>query len=387
MILSLVVDEVNAIITVKDDGIGIPKEDQSQIFDRFYQASNNKSIRKSVGIGLAKVKHIVDLHQGETKIESEVSVGSAFSIYLPINLNCPTSDQTVQMSDLELPILDATVSDNFEDTEITKPKESCVNQDKGVLILIAEDNVQLRTYLQTVLQPRYNTIVAEDGQVAYEMAVANSPDLILSDIVMPRMNGIDLCHCIKENKDTAHINVILLTAHDLQSNEIAGYKMGADGYISKPFSLEVLFAKIDALITKHDTMRQTLHMEIDAAMHEVTVENRDTQFLTKCINLVEANISDPQFNVQELGRLTGSSRSLLYRRIYSLTALTPVQFIREMRLKRAAQLLYQDSTLSVMEVMYSVGYTNPSHFSKIFYEKFGSNPKEFALKGKDYTGQ
>lgn len=401
-------------ISVEDNGIGIARDEQSRIFERFYQARNNNSSQKSVGIGLALAKHIVTLHHGEIEVESELNMGSLFRVRIPkgcAHLSPEQIKEPDEVPDKPLRTLPTMISSELSgsrdeqpgsetsDSSVLEREESAAQRgetpadntshktaattEKRISILVAEDNTTLRDYLRSALQNRYNISTARNGEEAYRMTLEEQPDLVLSDIVMPGMTGIELCRKIKENSQTAHIGVILLTAHNLQDYEISGYRVGADGYVAKPFSLEVLFSRIDNLVARQDKIRKNTLPHIEIPVSEVAVEKTEDRFLVKCTETVEAEMEDPQFDVQQLCRKTGVSRSLLYRRILALTGLTPVQFIRNIRLKHAAQLLAKDGTLPVSEVMFRVGYTNLSHFAKIFHDEFGLLPKEFALQNRN----
>ena len=496
-------------ILVEDNGIGIARNEQTRIFERFYQASNNAAAQKSVGIGLALSKHIVELHHGTIEVESELNVGSLFRVLLPkgsahlspeqikepdevpdhrlqrlpaqieeeltaasAGMEAQTPDgrsaetsRDGEASGVSVPFAGAdgraatgtsgtysatagTTGSTGSDSATAGPGrfaaedavgtgnaaagpaaqghvtagpgssatktsgsaraeagssgsekaaggrgESAARQarrsgnEKGsgrsVSILVAEDNPALRDYLHAALQGRYDVITASNGQEALSLAVEQQPDLVLTDIVMPGMTGIELCRRLKTEPQTAQIAVILLTAHNLQDYEISGYRVGADGYIAKPFSLEVLFSRIDNLVARQEMIRRTRLPHAEIPVSEVSVEKSQDRFLVKCTETVEQEMADPQFDVQHLCRKTGVSRSLLYRRLLALTGLTPVQFIRNIRLRHAAQLLSKDGSLPVSEVMYRVGYTNLSHFAKIFHDEFGLLPKEFALQGRN----
>lgn len=396
--------QLSVTISVEDNGIGIARDEQSRIFERFYQARNNNSPQKSIGIGLSLVKHIVTLHHGEIEVASELNVGSLFRVRIPKGYGHLAPGQikdTDEVPDKPLWNLPTTIESELSLTkdDRTEPKEetdtaagekrheAAATAEKSVSILVAEDNTTLRDYLLSALRNRYNVVAARNGEEAYRLAIDEQPDLLLSDIVMPEMSGIELCRKIKEDPRTTQIGVILLTAHNLQDYEISGYRVGADGYVPKPFSLEVLFSRIDNLVTRQDKIRKNILPHIKIPISEVAVEKSEDRFLVKCTETIETEIADPRFDVLQLCRKIGVSRSQLYRRILALTGLTPIQFIRSIRLKHAASFLAQDGTLPVNEVMYRVGYTNLSHFAKIFHEEFGLYPKEFALRNRSKTGK
>lgn len=408
--------QLSVTISVEDNGIGIARDEQSRIFERFYQARNNNSPQKSIGIGLSLVKHIVTLHHGEIEVASELNVGSLFRVRIPKGCahlapeQIKDSDKVPGRPFQNLPIgMDSALSDFGDDQfESEMAAETAIGNDRGmqcglleentrhgaaasdgkrVSILVAEDNTALRDYLRSALENRYNVSTARNGEEAYCQAINEQPDLVLTDIVMPGMSGIELCRKIKENSRTSAIGVILLTAHNLQNYEVSGYRVGADAYVAKPFSLEVLFSRIDNLVARQNKIHKNSQPIKEIPISEVAVEKSEDLFLVKCTETIETEIADPRFDVLYLCRKIGVSRSQLYRRILALTGLTPIQFIRSIRLKHAASFLAQDGTLPVNEVMYRVGYTNLSHFAKIFHEEFGLYPKEFALRNRSKTGK
>lgn len=408
--------QLSVTISVEDNGIGIARDEQSRIFERFYQARNNNSPQKSIGIGLSLVKHIVTLHHGEIEVASELNVGSLFRVRIPKGCahlapeQIKDSDKVPGRPFQNLPIgMDSALSDFGDDQfESEMAAETAIGNDRGmqcglleentrhgaaasdgkrVSILVAEDNTALRDYLRSALENRYNVSTARNGEEAYCQAINEQPDLVLTDIVMPGMSGIKLCRKIKENSRTSAIGVILLTAHNLQNYEVSGYRVGADAYVAKPFSLEVLFSRIDNLVARQNKIHKNSQPIKEIPISEVAVEKSEDLFLVKCTETIETEIADPRFDVLQLCRKIGVSRSQLYRRILALTGLTPIQFIRSIRLKHAASFLAQDGTLPVNEVMYRVGYTNLSHFAKIFHEEFGLYPKEFALRNRSKTGK
>lgn len=408
--------QLSVTISVEDNGIGIARDEQSRIFERFYQARNNNSPQKSIGIGLSLVKHIVTLHHGEIEVASELNVGSLFRVRIPKGCahlapeQIKDSDKVPGRPFQNLPIgMDSALSDFGDDQfesengggnrnrerswnavgllEENTRHGAAASDGKRVSILVAEDNTALRDYLRSALENRYNVSTARNGEEAYCQAINEQPDLVLTDIVMPGMSGIELCRKIKENSRTSAIGVILLTAHNLQNYEVSGYRVGADAYVAKPFSLEVLFSRIDNLVARQNKIHKNSQPIKEIPISEVAVEKSEDLFLVKCTETIETEMADPRFDVLQLCRKIGVSRSQLYRRILALTGLMPIQFIRSIRLKHAASFLAQDGTLPVNEVMYRVGYTNLSHFAKIFHEEFGLYPKEFALRNRSKTGK
>lgn len=365
----------NIMISVEDNGAGIAENDLPHVFDRFYQAENQSSARTSgTGIGLSLSKYIVNHHCGEISVESKLNFGSKFTIRLlegSAHFSPDQIDTTYRNSD-DLSNYESVES--FDDLPV-------YTDSKEATILVVDDNDQLRHYLCQLLSTRYNVLAAEDGMRAYEIAIAEQPDLILSDVVMPEMSGMEMCQRIKNNEATSHILVVLLTARDLVSTEIDSWKTGADGFVSKPFNVGVLMSRIDNLLSSKEKMRKAFRATLDVNPSEVTIVTADERFLKKCLKVVEENISDQDFGVEELSAAVGVSKAQLYRKLSSITGQSSVQFIRSIRLKRAANLLLQDAS-SISEIMYMVGFNSQSYFSKMFKEEFGCMPKEYASSYK-----
>ena len=248
---------------------------------------------------------------------------------------------------------------------------------------VVDDSQELREYLVQLLSTRYNIITAVDGQEGYEKALSETPDLILTDVVMPNVNGLELCHKIKENNVTSHIPVILISARDLPMYKMEGYRLLADDYITKPFRADMLLARIDSLIRQRENLRQSFRNDVSLEPSAVTATPVDEKFIRSCIENIEEHISEPDYGVDDLCLDIGYSRPQLYRKIKSITGMTAIQFVRGIRLKRAAQLLSSDSGKSVTQVMYAVGFNNLSYFSKIFFVEFGVLPKDYPAKGKE----
>ncbi|MGM9734820.1 MAG: two-component regulator propeller domain-containing protein [Candidatus Cryptobacteroides sp.] len=358
--------------TVEDNGVGMDEHDCGHIFERFYQGSNQSADGQGgTGIGLALSKHIINHHKGEITVESRPGFGSKFTVRLlkgcrhfkpeEINRQYRNSDDLSNYEPVE----------NIPDTDASSGKDAT--------ILVVDDNNDLRNYLKDLLSSRYNVITADNGMRAYERAISEQPDLILSDIVMPEMNGIELCRRIKNNPDTDRIPVLLITARDLMSTEIESWDTGADGFISKPFHTRVLMSRIHNLIDTKDRMRKLYGNPIEVNPSDVDAQSADERFLARCIRIVEENMEDSDFGVEEFCREVGLSRPQLYRKLETLTGKSPLLFIRSLRLKRAAQLLGK-GTASVSEVMYSVGFGNQSYFSKLFKAEFGCMPKDYGKK-------
>ncbi|MGM9747359.1 MAG: two-component regulator propeller domain-containing protein [Candidatus Cryptobacteroides sp.] len=372
VILSCSGDDNQAWFTVEDNGVGMTEQDREHIFERFYQGSNqNDETRSGTGIGLSLSKYIVNHHKGQISVESRLNFGSKFKVTLQ------KGSSRFADSEINLDYRNSDDLSNYEPIDKFKDVVRTEQEAKDVTILVVDDNDQLRKYLYELLSTEYNVLTADNGMRAYEIAIAEQPDLILSDIVMPQMSGIELCRRIKENESTSHILVVLLTARDLVSSEIDSWKTGADGFITKPFHIGVLLSRIENLICSRDKMRKLFNSTVEVNPSQVTVVTSEERLVKKCLDAIEANIDDPDFGVEELSAAVGISRAQLYRKISSITGLSTIQFIRSIRLKRAAQILSQDDS-SVSDVMYAVGFNSLSYFSKLFKEEFGCMPKEYA---------
>ena len=361
------------LLSVFNTGMGIMPEDLEKIFVRFHQGVNN-NLGKGMGIGLAVSKHIVALHGGEIYAESVPGRNAVF--YLRLR----TGDAHFDESEIDR---DYSNSDNPANYEALPeiPDEASARHSwssgKTYTVLVADDSPDLRDYLGKFLSLHYNVIMARDGREGYEKAIADQPDIIISDVIMPEMDGMELCQRIKSNPDTSHIPVILLSARSLPVDKIEGLEALADDYMTKPFHTELLISRIDNLIRQRESIRESFRNSISVEPSAISGTTSDERFLKNLISVIEEHIPETEFGVDELCEEIGLSRPTLYRKIKSLTGLSAIRFMRSIRLKRAAQMLASDENLSVSSVMYSTGFNNISYFSKIFYEEFHVLPKDY----------
>ena len=357
-------------IEVSDNGIGIAAEEQAYIFNRFYQAKN---AAQGTGIGLALVKIFTDLHHGEATVESKEGEGSRFTIVLPLyqagELSTSKSQQpyspAVEISSTEeVPNQARHIDDLVLPDEAARPE-----------VLIIDDNSDIRAYLRTALSSAYKVSEAVDGKSGLEMARRIVPDLVISDIMMPVMDGLEFCSQLKQDKAISHIPVILLTARSLDEQRAEGYKHGADAYIAKPFSLELLLSRIDNLIQSRKKLSQMFSNTDENDVFEKLSNETDKTFVTQLRKIIQENLGNSEFNVERIGDEIGLSRVQLYRKVKALTGHSPVEMLRKARLMRARHLL-RTTEKSVSEVAYSVGFSTPSYFSKCYKDEFGENPKK-----------
>ena len=356
-------------ISVTDNGCGISSDELPYIFDRFYQAKN---AGRGTGIGLAIVKAFTELHHGEVSATSIEGKGSTFTIHIPVRqkgevTNQPTEkiEQLVEPSSAEeVPNQARHIDELIQPYQTDKPE-----------VLIIDDNIDIRTYLRSVLSEKYNVSEAADGKVGLELARKIVPDIVLSDIMMPVMDGLAFCQQLKTDKAISHIPVILLTARSLDEQRAEGYEHGADAYLSKPFSLRLLFSRIDNLIESRKKLNQTWSKGVEDDEIGNISNEIDKSFLKQLRKIIQENLADSDLSVEQIGDEIGLSRVQLYRKVKALTGYSPVEIVRKARLTRARHLL-QTTERTVSEVAYAVGFSTPSYFSKCYKDEFGENPKK-----------
>ncbi|HKK75634.1 MAG TPA: response regulator [Saprospiraceae bacterium] len=346
------------IIEVRDTGRGIPREQQKYIFDPFYQSSD-KDYQQGTGIGLAIVQQMTQLLGGDASLESTVGEGTTFRVSLPIHQEAPKSK----------PVLAR--------TKATKTKEevsSAMPSGDLPTILIVEDNKDIRTYLQVLLEDRYHCLVAEDGEQGWSRLLESVPDLVVTDLMMPRLNGIELCKRLKKDDRVRHIPVIMLTAKDDQDSRLDSLRYGADAYLLKPFEQEELFVQIERLLTQRAQLQE--YYQNLALGKEPAKQEAEDDFVLQVRDLVETNLDDEDFGIQDICRSVGVSRTQMHRKLKSITGLSSSHFIRSIRLEHAKKLL-QSSELNISQVAFEVGFKDPKYFSRTFSAAFGTSPQDW----------
>lgn len=335
-------------VKVGDNGMGIPDDSLQRIFDRYFQDDLLKSVlNQGSGIGLSITKEYVSLMGGEISVESKVGMGSTFNVRIPLD-PAPVPTQRIERR----------------------------GNLGGEKILVVEDNEDFRFYLLDNLREEFALEEARNGEEAWEKVLSYHPDLIVSDINMPGMSGLELCRKIRRDPRTKHIPVILLTAISSDSAQIEGLDSGASDYIIKPFNVELLLTKLRTQLKQKSSLEKAFKKKVSIEVKVPETESSDEKFVRKALELIEANLSNTEFSVEILAENLNVSRVGLYKKIFGLTGMSPSEFIRDIRLKRAAKML-EDTGLTVAEVAYSVGYNNPKAFSKFFKEKWGHNPTDF----------
>lgn len=382
--VSLKDEGANLRLDVKDTGKGISQDEANKIFERFFQA---KGAASGTGIGLALVKSFVELHHGEARVESELGKGSGFIVVIPreqegdsqvIHNDVDIVDNSVNASaSTGKNLVDESVLQYIDDGDRSRGKvQRLVSENTNrPTVLVIDDNTDIRQYERTLLQDEYVVLEAADGKEGLAVALKEVPDLVICDVMMPVMDGLELTEQLKTNTATSHIPVIMLTAKNLEEHRAEGYEHGADSYITKPFHSKVLLARIENLLRQRQLLKNLYQgtKEAEKEISEAHLEDRDKQFLKQLQAIIQKNISDSEFGVEDMGQQIGLSRVQLYRKVKAMTGSSVVDLLRKARLAKARRLL-ETRSMSVSEVAYEVGFSAPSYFTKCFKEEYGMLP-------------
>lgn len=382
--VSLKDEGANLRLDVKDTGKGISQDEADKIFERFFQA---KGAASGTGIGLALVKSFVELHHGEARVESEPGKGSDFIVVIPreqegdsqvIHNDVDIVDNSVNASaSTGKNVVDESVLQYIDDGDRSHGKvQQLVSENTNrPTVLVIDDNTDIRQYERTLLQDEYVVLEAADGKEGLAVALKEVPDLVICDVMMPVMDGLELTEQLKTNTATSHIPVIMLTAKNLEEHRAEGYEHGADSYITKPFHSKVLLARIENLLRQRQLLKNLYQgsKEAEKEISEAHLEDRDRQFLKQLQAIIQKNLSDSEFGVEDMGQQIGLSRVQLYRKVKAMTGSSVVDLLRKARLAKARRLL-ETRSMSVSEVAYEVGFSAPSYFTKCFKEEYGMLP-------------
>ena len=369
-------EEEFAKLTVTDTGIGISEENLTEIFSRFYRVDNNYS---GSGIGLALTKALVEQHNGFIGVESSVGQGSIFHFSIPFkqkDISVTEQYPVLQVSNVNLD--DMFLADLEDDMEIVEEQNEGSGKQR---ILIVEDNYEVRNYVKSILQGNYNLVEAANGKEGFLKALKTVPDLIISDVMMDGMNGFELCKAVKENINTSHIPVVLLTAYALDEQRVTGFESGADAYIPKPFNEELLKIRVRKLLENREKLKVFFKKNLTFGEKKESLTEIDKTLISKFRTTVEENLSDSELSVDVIGQELGMSRVQLYRKIKSLTNFAPNELVRNIRLKKAEHLIIS-SNKNISEIAYETGFSSPSYFSKCFKEYFNESPTDFMSRVK-----
>ena len=382
--VSLKDEGANLRLDVRDTGKGISQDEADKIFERFFQA---KGAASGTGIGLALVKSFVELHHGEARVESELGKGSDFIVVIPreqegdsqvIHNDVDIVDNSANASAPEgKNVIDESVLQYIDDGDRSRGKvQQLVSENTNrPTVLVIDDNTDIRQYERTLLQDEYIVLEAADGKEGLAVALKEVPDLVICDVMMPVMDGLEFTKRLKTNTATSHIPVIMLTAKNLEEHRAEGYEHGADSYITKPFHCKVLLARIENLLRQRQLLKNLYHgtKEAEKEISEAHLEDRDKQFLKQLQAIIQKNLSDSEFGVEDMGQQIGLSRVQLYRKVKAMTGSSVVDLLRKARLAKARRLL-ETRSMSVSEVAYEVGFSAPSYFTKCFKEEYGMLP-------------
>ena len=367
-------DPDNIIISVTDTGRGISAEDLSHIFERFFQV--DKVHPNGSGIGLALAKAFIELHSGTLTAESEPGKGSTFTIILPVKHiegEVVSSGSCITTDDVKLELGEITTTVSSE------------NNDKTT-VLVIDDNQDIRTLVSTILMHDFEVITASDGSDGLKMAAKYIPDLIICDVMMPGMDGLECCRRLKSEQTTSHLPVLMLTACSMDEQRVQGYECGADGYMSKPFNRDVLVARCKSLIANRRLVKELWSSPLTAAIEPKADSHPprrqtdgigpvDSEFYARFCEIVEKNMSDADLSVDSIAGMLGLGRTQFYRKIKALTNYSPVELLRNMRLAKARTLLLSTDK-SVSEIAYEVGFSAPAYFGKCYKDRYGETPTE-----------
>jgi signal transduction histidine kinase/ligand-binding sensor domain-containing protein/DNA-binding response OmpR family regulator len=372
------------LIRVADTGVGINEDDLSKVFDRFYQV-NNREMNLGSGVGLAFTKRLVELHHGDITAESTKEEGSVFAVTIPISDQVYKNDLHVESSMYDLSIVTDSelVAEDHLMPEVNEALMSEINEGKqSIKLLIVDDNKEILEYLQDYFGKMYEVTVAHDGQMALELLEIQQFDIIISDVMMPELDGLHFCKRVKQNINTSHIPLMLLTARTETSQQIKGLEMGADDYITKPFSTNLLAAKIANLLRSRKRLKEYYSAGKEMVPENIAFNVLDEEFLKQAIAIVEEHLADSEFSVDIFSKEIGMSRSNLYLKLKAITGESAMDFIKRIRFKKAVELM-QNKRYTIAQITYMCGFNSPSYFSTAFKQHYGCMPSEYLAKIDD----
>ncbi|MEL7121130.1 MAG: ATP-binding protein, partial [Bacteroidota bacterium] len=366
-----------AIIEVKDTGIGIAPEDIKKVFNRYYQVETDHEAGGGTGLGLSLVRELVELHGGEVDLKSQLGMGSTFFVKLPLG------DKHINHQEVKGAISNQMLEfkNGLTNAPETNDKNLILSNDSPTAhkVLIIEDNEEVKQYIAEILSKTYQVETASNGKEGLEKVLVSFPDLVMSDVMMPEMNGIDFCRKLRQDIRISHIPIILLTARVSVEYQIEAFEIGADDYLSKPFNPQILKARVKNLIESRIQLREHFDLDLPRVSQKILSRQQENAFLENLTQLLEDHLDDKTLNVEWLGQELGMSRTNLFLKLKALTNLAPSEFIRNYKLKRGAKMLLE-SNYTVSEISYKVGFNSPSHFSTSFKRHFGESPSEYVSK-------
>ncbi|WP_242130579.1 hybrid sensor histidine kinase/response regulator transcription factor [Aestuariivivens marinum] len=366
-------------ISVRDSGPGIPKEELQDIFKLFYQSDLGKH-SKGIGIGLALTKELITLHKGEIDVKSSPENGTCFSVKLSTKENIFTEDEKIFVENSN--IISDSIEEEFEDLETNFNIKTNVETDKKYTLLIVEDNIEMQMFLRDVLSNAYHLLIAANGKEGIELAEKHIPDLIISDIMMPVIDGLEMCKLLQKKKVTAHIPIIILTAKNSATNKIKGLQTGAVEYIKKPFNFYELQLKVTNILKAKEKAISKYKMDLISSPEHIAKPSKGDIFLEKLVNEINKQLENPDFKLEDLTKIFNMSYSVIYRKYQEITGKTLIDLVKSLRLRKAALLISQNG-YNISEAAYMVGYKDAKYFTKSFKEEFGIPPATFKRESKN----
>lgn len=379
LILATNTETNEMVITVKDQGEGISEENLPHIFERFNLGKSKWKEDSSSGVGLSLCKEMVELLDGEILVDSQIGTGSCFTVRLPNCIN-QTQGKFIE-DDYNLNYTNHFIK-SVENKQQIEQSETNISSGKEETILIVEDNTELQDFLKEHLIGSYNILQAINGKKGLDIAHEKNPDLIICDIMMPEMDGIEMTSILKNEFRTSHIPIILLTAKSMDVHKIEGIEIGADDYITKPFNMEYLQKRVKNILTQRKQLKERFSQQVESKPKELAKFPKDQEFLSKVIELIEENMKNPDFTVDTLIGNFHYGRTVFYKKMKGISGYAPKDFIRIIRMKKAGKLFLEDPSLTVAEVSFMIGYDEPAYFSKIFKKHFGQTPSEYKKGSK-----
>ena len=391
------------VISVADEGIGIDPKKQQTLFQRFETLVNNNILQPSSGIGLSLVKELIELHQGNIQVNTETGIGSEFIVTLPLDQKVYEGKENAEFILSDIPsthnqkdskhkaIFPIPEKKNILQENIAYCDVDDKTDEEFISVLIIEDNTELRSFLNDILSGTYKVIEATNGQEGLEQALQYIPDFIISDVMMPVMDGLDMVKAIKEQRDICHIPIILLSAKSSLDDRISGLEHGIDDYITKPFSSTYLKIRIKYLLQQRKqlqelylkqwskTLKKTPVPIADIEPTPPQITSFDEEFMKRVMEIMNNQMDNSDFIIDEFAKKLGMGRTVFYQKLKSLTGLSPIDFVREMRIKRAKQLA-ESGEYNVSTIAYMTGFNDPKYFSKCFKKRYGVSPSEFQNK-------
>ncbi len=366
-------------IKITDTGIGISEDDLSKVFDRFYQV-NNREMNLGSGVGLAFTKRLVELHHGNISVESTPEKGSTFTVSIPTSDYIYNNDPHAEDSLYELSIIsdNELVNEDYAESE----ENAIIEKEQATKLLIVDDNEEILEYLKDYFSEMYEVSVATNGQIALDLLETTPFDMIISDVMMPELDGLHFCKRVKQNINTSHIPLILLTARTETSQQIKGLEMGADDYVTKPFSTPLLAAKITNLMRSRKRLKEHYSVGKELVPENIAFNPLDEEFLKQAISIVEDYLSDSEFTVDQFSKKIGMSRSNLYLKFKAITGESAIDFIKRIRFKKAVELM-ESKRYTIAQITYMCGFNSPSYFSTAFKQHYGYMPSEYLAKLDD----